>query len=289
VDDGGNKISTHHYMPFGDEKPLAGRLTSNNMKFTGHERDVESASFDNPDGLDYMLARYYSSSLGRFMSPDPGGDTDLENPQSWNLFTYTRNNPLAFVDPTGTISQSAACWAGLCGFGSGSGRGSGGAQTGSGDAGLPPDFVKTNSNYVKVTAEPELEHIDGWVLDWVGGGISKGGQVAGKGIFAFLKALFSRSTARHLAEQAGREGLEAAAKKITFGTAHAAPHWAGKQITQAEAEAAIAQAIQASTRAASGTGSFWGKVVVKGEVVQYRAYTLADGTINVGTYFMPGK
>ncbi|MBN9617470.1 MAG: hypothetical protein BGO25_08230 [Acidobacteriales bacterium 59-55] len=33
-------------------------------KFTGKERDTES-------GLDYFGARYYSSSMGRFMSPDP--------------------------------------------------------------------------------------------------------------------------------------------------------------------------------------------------------------------------
>ncbi len=35
-------------------------------KFTGKERDAES-------GLDYFGARYYASSMGRFMSPDPSG------------------------------------------------------------------------------------------------------------------------------------------------------------------------------------------------------------------------
>jgi hypothetical protein len=34
-----------------------------------------------------MMARYYSSSLGRFMAVDPGDDTDAENPQSWNKVT----------------------------------------------------------------------------------------------------------------------------------------------------------------------------------------------------------
>ncbi len=101
VDDLGNKISTHHYMPFGEEKPLPGRLTSNNRKFTGHERDVESSSFDNPDGLDYMFARYYSASLGRFMAVDPGQSVSKENPQTWNRYSYVLNNPLKFLDPTG--------------------------------------------------------------------------------------------------------------------------------------------------------------------------------------------
>jgi RHS repeat-associated protein len=37
--------------------------TDNHYKFTGKERDAES-------GLDYFGARYYASSMGRFMSPD---------------------------------------------------------------------------------------------------------------------------------------------------------------------------------------------------------------------------
>ena len=106
TDSSGNVVSTHHYMPFGDEKPLPVRVSSDNNKFTGHERDVESALTENPDGLDYMLARYYGSSLGRFMSVDPVGG-NLGNPQSWNRYTYTLNNPLRYIDPLGlTITAS---------------------------------------------------------------------------------------------------------------------------------------------------------------------------------------
>jgi RHS repeat-associated protein len=65
-------------------------------RYTGKERDAES-------GLDYFGARYYGSSMGRFMSPDPGGllFQKPEDPQSWNLYAYARNNPLSNVDPTG--------------------------------------------------------------------------------------------------------------------------------------------------------------------------------------------
>jgi uncharacterized protein RhaS with RHS repeats len=52
-----------------------------------------------------MMARYYSSSLGRFMAVDPGNDTNLEDPQSWNRYIYVRNNPLTFVDPTGKATE----------------------------------------------------------------------------------------------------------------------------------------------------------------------------------------
>jgi RHS repeat-associated protein len=61
--------------------------------FTGKERDTES-------GLDYFGARYYASSMGRFMSPDPTGGR-LANPQTLNRYAYVVNNPLSFVDPTG--------------------------------------------------------------------------------------------------------------------------------------------------------------------------------------------
>jgi len=62
---------------------------------TGKERDTES-------GNDYFGARYYASSMGRFMSPDePFADFDPNNPQSWNLYGYVRNNPLTNTDPDG--------------------------------------------------------------------------------------------------------------------------------------------------------------------------------------------
>jgi RHS repeat-associated protein len=38
-------------------------LLERRYKFTGKERDTES-------GLDYFGARYYASSMGRWMSPD---------------------------------------------------------------------------------------------------------------------------------------------------------------------------------------------------------------------------
>ncbi len=48
-----------------------------------------------------MLARYYGSSLARFLSPDKGKDIRLESPQTWNAYTYVGDNPLIYTDPTG--------------------------------------------------------------------------------------------------------------------------------------------------------------------------------------------
>jgi RHS repeat-associated protein len=71
---------------------------------TGKERDAES-------GNDYFGARYYASSMGRWLSPDYDGDddgppepvpyADLSDPQSLNLYAYVQNNPLSRFDSEG--------------------------------------------------------------------------------------------------------------------------------------------------------------------------------------------
>ena len=85
---------------------------------TGKERDTES-------GNDYFGARYYASSMGRFLSPDwsakaePVPYAKLDNPQTLNLYAYVGNNPLSRTDPTGhyicngTKDQCAAIQTGL--------------------------------------------------------------------------------------------------------------------------------------------------------------------------------
>jgi RHS repeat-associated protein len=62
-------------------------------RFTGKERDSES-------GNDYFGARYYASTMGRWMSPDPSGlfFADPANPQSMNLYAYVNNNPVNSID-----------------------------------------------------------------------------------------------------------------------------------------------------------------------------------------------
>ena len=90
------------YYPYGGEMPITNN-DPNHYKFTGKERDSES-------GLDMFGARYYGSSLGRFMTPDLDNDpdepgpipyADLRDPQTLNLYSYVRNNPLNRIDPDG--------------------------------------------------------------------------------------------------------------------------------------------------------------------------------------------
>ena len=101
----GNCASQHDYLPFGEEidpsqitRPPCysnGPTDGVTEKFSGKERDPET-------GLDYFGARYLSSAQGRFMSADPKMfPHDMTDPQSWNKYGYTRNNPLRYVDPDG--------------------------------------------------------------------------------------------------------------------------------------------------------------------------------------------
>ena len=82
------------YYPYGGEIPLISD-PNNHYKFTGKERDTES-------GLDNFGKRYHASSLGRFMTPDPLLNSGQPwNPQTWNRYSYTLNNPLRYTDPLG--------------------------------------------------------------------------------------------------------------------------------------------------------------------------------------------
>lgn len=81
---------------------------------TGKERDTES-------GLDYLGARYYASSMGRFMSPDWSAQAEpvpyarFDNPQSLNLYSYVLGNPLRANDPDGHCgwSELGQCFSNL--------------------------------------------------------------------------------------------------------------------------------------------------------------------------------
>jgi RHS repeat-associated protein len=102
-------ITRRDYAPFGEEMYAGIRRNGSGQgqygyeppqsnvrqKFGSKERDIET-------GLDYFLARYYSSVQGRFTSVDPSNlSIDWWIPQSWNRYAYTLNNPLSYVDKNG--------------------------------------------------------------------------------------------------------------------------------------------------------------------------------------------
>ncbi|PSB67532.1 hypothetical protein C7B61_05680, partial [filamentous cyanobacterium CCP1] len=89
----GNYINRYQYLPFGEQLSETETIT-NPFEFVG-----QSGVMEDPNGLHFMRARYYDSSLGRFTNPDPiglrGGDA--------NLYRYVQNNPVGLTDPEGTL------------------------------------------------------------------------------------------------------------------------------------------------------------------------------------------
>jgi RHS repeat-associated protein len=108
-------VERHDYLPFGEE--LSGTAIGRTSALGYSANDNVRQQFnqkerDNETGLDFFEARYFSSTQGRFTSPDPYNpvvdsqeEDDLEEylgqPQNWNRYTFVWNNPLRFVDPNG--------------------------------------------------------------------------------------------------------------------------------------------------------------------------------------------
>ena len=59
---------------------------------------------DATSGLQYMNARYYQPSTGRFLSQDTYSGNPYD-PWTQHLYSYTGNNPINFIDPTGHKSD----------------------------------------------------------------------------------------------------------------------------------------------------------------------------------------
>jgi RHS repeat-associated protein len=95
---GSAPVAYHAYYPYGEEATAFNQDTER-LKFTGHERDLASPAGAGDD-LDYMHARHYSPTAGRFLVVD-ALDGAPGNPQTWNRYAYVRDNPLMHNDPDG--------------------------------------------------------------------------------------------------------------------------------------------------------------------------------------------
>lgn len=94
----GKVFEQSDYYPYGSIRTDEASSTKEKHKFTGHITDTET-------NLVYMGSRYYDPKIGRFLSQDPEfwslrSDYILD-PQQWNSYSYSRNNPIGNVDPDG--------------------------------------------------------------------------------------------------------------------------------------------------------------------------------------------
>ncbi|THF74058.1 RHS repeat domain-containing protein [Cohnella fermenti] len=70
--------------------------------------------WDSTTNLQYLRARWYDPSVGRFINEDTY-EGQIDNPLSLNLYTYVANNPLIRWDPTGHSFTQDAGGVGGCG------------------------------------------------------------------------------------------------------------------------------------------------------------------------------
>jgi len=93
-------IEESNYYPFGLKHEGYNALTGNpayKYKYNGKELQ-ESGMYD-------YGARIYMPDIGRWGVVDPLA----EKSRRWSNYTYTYNNPIMFIDPTGMIGELATC------------------------------------------------------------------------------------------------------------------------------------------------------------------------------------
>ena len=82
------------FYPYGEQdNSICSTSNVSTYKFTGIEWDAESNLYE-------FEARYYGSSLGRFMVPDPSGMQSFDL-TTLNLYGYVEDSPLSLIDPSG--------------------------------------------------------------------------------------------------------------------------------------------------------------------------------------------
>ncbi len=98
TDAAGNQAALYEYDPYGQTVTHTGSAEVKH-RFTGQEADDST-------GLYCYGARYYDPQLGRFVTADSYVQHPSD-PQFLNRYTYARNNPVVFTDPTGNFAWFA--------------------------------------------------------------------------------------------------------------------------------------------------------------------------------------
>jgi RHS repeat-associated protein len=92
----GAVTNTYNYDGYGNLLQSVGNV--NGDRYRGESRDSQT-------GLQYLRARYYESSTGRFLSVDPF-DGILKSSVSRHRYLYGNANPITYSDPSGNFSMT---------------------------------------------------------------------------------------------------------------------------------------------------------------------------------------
>jgi RHS repeat-associated protein len=108
----GTVVQDAIYYPFGSLATHAGIIAT--QQFASMREPTLSWA---GAGYGYYITpnRLYDDGLtGRWVTPDPGGlkVVELDDPQTWNMYAYVRNNPTTLTDPTG-LAPPEGCTSGV--------------------------------------------------------------------------------------------------------------------------------------------------------------------------------
>jgi RHS repeat-associated protein len=110
TDENDNVVQTLDYYPYGSTRISVATSTNEKRKFIGQ--------FTDDSTLSYLNSRYYNSTQGQFLSQDSvfqslgnpnqvqqltgeNTQTYLSDPQQFNSYGYSRDNPIINKDPSG--------------------------------------------------------------------------------------------------------------------------------------------------------------------------------------------
>lgn len=300
TDTNGVIVGQYDFVPFGQNWDPAS--VTDPRQFAYGERGSTLQ-----DNLDYFGARYYQARNGRFITADDTAFMDPFDPQSMNRYAYAYNNPLRWVDPSGHDGDCVAGYDSKTGQCQPAPELWGIGWTSSTFGPRPLELAKPIVKWIIAPRDPGcVAHAAGVgasVMGAAGGMIGAVGGGAGGGVLGTAAlpgggtvtlgvtgaALgFTQGTAAGVIAGGSVGGAIGSivcmtgSSGVSFG--HGGRHLAGTGIPESEVEDAIRAEVQAIRRSASSTGSFWGKVIVRGQTIVYRAFTLADGSIHIGTY-----
>jgi RHS repeat-associated protein len=225
---------TQRYYAWGGIRPGPNNALPTDYTFTGQKLDAT--------GLMYYGARYYDSSLGRFLSADTIVP-QAGNPQALNRYSYVNNNPLKYVDPSGH------CW----GFASGlRGTGAYGATCNNIDMALT------------IVQSPK----------------TSAGQKAGAGAYLFAEGAAHIAVAAGTAVLAG-EGIAAAGTALSgsaaaTGAAGTASTAATAACADGDCTNEVATTEQVASKGLSGAAQFWNKVTTFKDIKVYQRDDIID-------------
>ena len=113
TDSNGQRCQLIEYDPWGSvsRSDVTNPACDPSHRFTGQKLDPET-------GLYYYGGRYYDPEMSRFASADPFVQAAMD-PQNLNRYTYVRNNPQTYIDPTGyfhRVKNKSSFWKSIPGM-----------------------------------------------------------------------------------------------------------------------------------------------------------------------------